>query len=106
MLSPRAVVELRAEKSGFVSRCDARIIGEVIRDLGGGRLTKDSSINYDVGVARLAKPGDAVQKNSVLVRLHAASSGAATSAGARLKTAFAISVGRPKLEPLIFANLH
>ncbi|MGO9001087.1 MAG: thymidine phosphorylase, partial [Limisphaerales bacterium] len=55
------VVELKAEKSGFVSRCDARIIGEVIRDLGGGRLTKESGINYDVGIDRLAKLGEAVQ---------------------------------------------
>ena len=53
------VVELKAEKSGFVSRCDARIIGEVIRDLGGGRLTKESGINYDVGIDRIAKPGEA-----------------------------------------------
>ena len=58
------VVELKAEKSGFVSRCDARIIGEVIRDLGGGRLTKESGINYDVGIDRLAKPGEAVEEFS------------------------------------------
>ena len=30
------VVELKAPASGFVSRCDARILGEAIRDLGGG----------------------------------------------------------------------
>src|SRR5262249_37049379 len=29
------VLELRAEESGFVSKCDARLVGEVIRDLGG-----------------------------------------------------------------------
>src|ERR1051325_3104471 len=39
------VVELKATRTGFVSECDARIIGEVIRDLGGGRLTKDSVID-------------------------------------------------------------
>ena len=32
------VAELKAEKPGFVAKCDARLIGEVIRDLGGGRL--------------------------------------------------------------------
>src|SRR5688572_24206778 len=31
------VVELKAKRSGFVARCDARILGEAIRDLGGGR---------------------------------------------------------------------
>ena len=56
------VVELKAKKPGFVSKCDARIIGEVIRDLGGGRLTKESGINYDVGMDRIAKPGERVEK--------------------------------------------
>src|SRR5271154_5603523 len=46
----KTVVELKSEKSGCVSKCDARIIGEVIRDIGGGRLTKDSQISFDVGV--------------------------------------------------------
>ena len=52
------VAEVKSEKSGYISKCDARIIGEVIRDLGGGRLTKESAINYDVGVDQIAKPGE------------------------------------------------
>ena len=67
------VVEVKSEKSGYVSKCDARIIGEVIRDLGGGRLTKESAINYDVGVDQIAKPGERVEKSGVLCRVHAAS---------------------------------
>jgi len=39
---------VKSEKAGYVSKCDARIIGEVIRDIGGGRLTKDSTINFEV----------------------------------------------------------
>ncbi|HSY75147.1 MAG TPA: thymidine phosphorylase, partial [Dongiaceae bacterium] len=60
------VLELKSPRTGFVSRCDARIIGEVIRDLGGGRLTKDSVINFAVGVDKIVKPGERVEKNSVL----------------------------------------
>ena len=96
-----AVMELKSPRAGFVSRCDARIIGEVIRDLGGGRLTKESAINYDVGVDRMAKPGEAVQKNSVLARIHAANQSQAKSACARLKTAFEFSARRPVLAPLV-----
>ena len=33
----KTVVELKSEKAGCVSKCDARNIGEVIRDIGGGR---------------------------------------------------------------------
>jgi pyrimidine-nucleoside phosphorylase len=96
-----AVLELKSPRAGFVSKCDARIIGEVIRDLGGGRLTKESVINYDVGVDRIAKPGEAVQKNSVLTRIHAAGQSQAKIACTRMKTAFEISAKPVKTSPLI-----
>lgn len=96
-----AVLELKAIHSGFVSKGDARIIGEVIRDLGGGRLTKDSLINFDVGMDKLAKPGERVEKNSVLARIHAADHAQAKSASARLNAAFEISPKRPAKNPLV-----
>jgi thymidine phosphorylase len=95
------VVKLKAPASGFVSRCDARILGEVIRDLGGGRFTKESGINYDVGVDAIAKPGEVIQAGGVLARVHAADHAQADSACARLQTAFGISAQPPAAEPLI-----
>jgi len=97
------IVELKAEKPGFIAKCDARLIGEVIRDLGGGRLTKESAINYDVGIARLAKPGEAVQKNSVLARIHAADRAQAEAGAARVKSAFEISTRRSTITRLVHA---
>jgi thymidine phosphorylase len=96
-----AVVELKAPRAGFVCRCDARIIGEVIRDLGGGRLAKDSVINYDVGVDQLAKPGERVTANSVLARVHAASAVQAESACARILTAFKVLGRAPAAAALV-----
>ena len=77
---------MKPDKAGFVSKCDARIIGEVIRDLGGGRLTKESAINYDVGVDRIAKPGERVEKTGTLCRVHAADPVQAKTALARLQS--------------------
>ncbi|MBE0542154.1 MAG: thymidine phosphorylase [Verrucomicrobia bacterium] len=96
-----AVLELRADRSGFVSKCDARLIGEVIRDLGGGRLTKESAINSDVGVDQILKPGERVKSGDVLARIHAADRAQAKIACARLKLAFAISSKRVRTPPLI-----
>ena len=96
-----ALVELQADRSGYVARCDARILGEVIRDLGGGRLTKDSLINFDVGVDQLAKPGEAVKSGSILARIHAADAAQAQAACDRIKTAFEIADDAPQLPPLI-----
>ena len=95
------VAEVKSGKSGYVSKCDARVIGEVIRDLGGGRLTKESAINYDVGVDRIAKPGERVEKSGVLCRVHAADLVQAKTAIARLKEAYEISARRPAPVPLI-----
>jgi pyrimidine-nucleoside phosphorylase len=97
----KIVVEVKSLKAGFLAKCDARIIGEVIRDIGGGRLTKESSINYDVGMDRLVKPGECVEKSGVLCRLHAANSAQAKAATARLQAAFEISPRQTKIVPLI-----
>jgi pyrimidine-nucleoside phosphorylase len=95
------VVELKAEASGFVSCCDARILGEAVRDLGGGRFTKESGINYEVGVDAMAKPGEAIRVGGVLARVHAADRAQGDAACARLKTAFGISAQPPATQPLI-----
>jgi pyrimidine-nucleoside phosphorylase len=95
------VLELKSPRAGFISKCDARIIGEVIRDLGAGRLTKDSQINFDVGVDKIAKPGERVEKNSALVRIHAANRAQAEAAIVRLKTAFEISAKLGTIPSLI-----
>ena len=99
------VVEFKALASGFVSRCDARVIGEVVRDLGGGRFTKESEIHYEVGVDALAKPGDAIQAGQLLARVHAPDQPRGEAACARLKEAFEISVQPPALQPLIAETL-
>ncbi len=86
--SPCAIVEVRAAREGVVAGCDARMLGEVVRDLGGGRLTKESRINYDVGVDRIAKPGSVVRAGGILARVHAFDHATATSAAARVRQAF------------------
>jgi pyrimidine-nucleoside phosphorylase len=102
----RVAAEVKSDKAGFVAKCDARIMGEVIRDLGGGRLTKESVINYDVGVDHIAKPGEKVAKSGVLCRVHAADFERAKQAEARLKTAFQISPKTVKPAPLVIGVIR
>jgi pyrimidine-nucleoside phosphorylase len=96
------VSELKAPTAGYISRCNARFLGEVIRDLGAGRLTKDSVIDYDVGIDQLAKPGDEVQTSSTLARIHAKDSSQANAACERLKSAFEITEKPPIPIKLIY----
>ncbi len=93
--------ELKADRSGCVVRCDARIIGEVIRDLGGGRVTKETVIQPDVGIDELAKPGEPRQAGAVLCRIHASTAAAADAAAVRLTEAFAMADEPPAAHLLI-----
>ncbi len=102
----QVVLELKASKKGFVSRCDARIIGEVVRDLGGGRLTKDSAINYDVGVDRLGKKGEQIGIDATLARIHAPDPVQADAARGRLAAAFEISSRPIQTNSLIAETLE
>jgi pyrimidine-nucleoside phosphorylase len=99
------IMEVKAPQSGFVSRCDARLIGEVVRDLGGGRLTKESAINYDVGVDWMKKIGEQVSPGEVLARVHAGDGDAGKSAAERLRSAFEFSPTAPITGPLIRESL-
>ncbi len=96
-----AIVDLKSDCSGFVSSCDARIIGEVVRNLGGGRLDKESVINFDVGIDQLAKPGEKIQAGQTLARIHATDPASAETARLQLTNAFAISDQPPNLSPLV-----
>jgi pyrimidine-nucleoside phosphorylase len=93
--------ELAAEQDGHVTRCDARVMGEVVRDLGGGRLVKDAAINHDVGLDMLAVPGDVISFDSILCRVHAANEEQAQAALARLKGAFTLAELSETPAPLI-----
>ncbi len=97
----KVTVELKSKRSGFVARCDAQILGEVIRDFGGGRLSKESVVNFDVGLDWIAKPGEAVKSGQTLCRIHADSAKQAQVASERLASAFQISPSCPKPLPLV-----
>ncbi len=95
------VKELKASQDGCVTRCDARLIGEVVRDLGGGRLNKDTIIDPHVGLDRIAKPGDALRRGDALCRIHARNEAEAAEAASRLPAAFTLALVAAQQSPLI-----
>lgn len=99
------VRECLAAADGFIVRCDARIIGELVRDLGGGRMTKTSVIQPEVGVDALLKPGEPVRSGQVLGRIHATTLEQAEGACARLQSAYTIAAQPPFEHPLIIETL-
>ncbi|MFM7101204.1 MAG: thymidine phosphorylase [Verrucomicrobiota bacterium] len=84
-----------APRSGFVTDCDAAQVGEVVRDLGAGRVDKSSVIQPFVGVDALRSVGESVEAGAPLARVHAAHAESAREAARRLAGAFAIGDSSP-----------
>ncbi|RYG62824.1 thymidine phosphorylase [bacterium] len=60
--------------SGIIQDLDARVIGEIVRDLGGGRLRQDSILNLEVGFHSMRKPGEKVEAGEPLAMMRAVDS--------------------------------
>jgi pyrimidine-nucleoside phosphorylase len=58
-------------RSGYLSRVDARLVGETVVALGGGRAKKSDSIDYAVGVIVHHKVGERVEAGQPLFTVHA-----------------------------------
>jgi thymidine phosphorylase len=65
------VHEVRAERSGVLTRLDALAVGTAAWRLGAGRARKEDAVSPGAGVVMLAKPGDSVRAGKPLLQLHA-----------------------------------
>lgn len=64
------VIEIKAEKSGYIKNVNALKIGEIARNLGAGRLKKDDEINLAVGIVLNKKTGDYVEIGDTLAYVY------------------------------------
>jgi len=88
------VREVHAVEDGWVTDCDARIVGEIVRDLGGGRRKAEDTVDARVGVDRLVKVGEKVHRGDLLARVHGPDAERTRAAAARLEKAFRIGASR------------
>ena len=77
---PRAPVvrEVSASRDGVVTRLRALDVGVAALELGGGRRTKDDSIDHAVGVVCQVKCGESVRQGHLLADVHARDEESAT----------------------------
>ena len=64
------VVEVKSNKSGYISKIDALTIGHASMCLGGGRAKLGDTIDHAVGVVLTKKVGQPIEKGEVLAYLH------------------------------------
>lgn len=95
------VREVRSARGGFVSRCDARELGEIVRTLGAGRLNPQDAVLPEAGLDRIAKLGDAIAVNDLLARIHASKESDLDAAEARVRNAIRVADTPPVALPLV-----
>lgn len=83
-------------KSGYLSECNCSEVGNCCQMIGGGRLTKEGSIDLAVGIILEKKLGDEVKPGDVLAKIYANDEAKGTEAAARLLDAYSISEDKPK----------
>ncbi len=63
-------VEIVSKEEGYVKKIDALLIGEIARDLGAGRITKESKIDLGAGIILNKKIDDFVKKGELLATFY------------------------------------
>ena len=104
---PRAAVTraVYPKHKGVVVKVDTRALGLAIIGLGGGRLHQRAVIDYGVGLAEVAGPGEEVGKNHPLAIVHAADMKSAASAAKAVAAAFAIGSKAPRAKSRIYKRI-
>ncbi|MEI7898719.1 MAG: thymidine phosphorylase [bacterium] len=102
---PGAAVAVPAPQAGTVAFVDARQIGQIVLQLGGGRKTVTDVIDPAAGVDRLVQAGEAVERGQPLMRLLAKDASLAESLVPAAVAAVRIGQGRVCERRLILETL-
>lgn len=84
------ILPLKAEKSGYIYRIDAKTIGEVAVHLGAGRQKKEDAIDFSVGIVLKKKVSENVAKDEDLLYIYANDKEKAEEALVKAKEAYEI----------------
>ena len=64
------IVSVKSKKEGFITHIDTEKLGEIVKNIGGGRTNKEDLIDYGVGIVINKKVGDLVFENEELVKVY------------------------------------
>ena len=64
------IIDIFAEKDGYISRMDALALGNAAMKLGAGREKKEDIIDYTAGIVLACKVGDYVHKGDKILTIH------------------------------------
>lgn len=95
------VETVEAGHEGFLTRLDARAVGEAAWMLGAGRTRKEDPVSASAGVCWAVRPGDRVEQGQVLFELHTEDPARIGAASEALNSGFALGDEPPDIPPLV-----
>ncbi|MBO5551468.1 MAG: thymidine phosphorylase [Lachnospiraceae bacterium] len=103
-LFPQAAVhtEVYADRDGYMRITDCAGIGECVKVLGGGRITKEQEIDLSVGLDLKVKGGEKVSRGDCLVEIMSRNEEDAEAAKAQFLSSIEIAEGEIPKETLIY----
>lgn len=93
--------EIPATKEGYVGRILAEEIGIACMTLGGGRETKESSIDLSVGIILKKKNGDFVKEGETIAVVYGNDTGKMERAMEKIQNAYEITAEKPEGRPVV-----
>ena len=99
-ISP-ACVEIAAPQTGYITRLDAEGCGLAAVELGAGRETKESLIDFGAGIVLLKNKGDRVEQGQPIARLYAQSEALCRRGEERFFQALEVGPEAPQTGPMI-----
>lgn len=99
-ISP-ACVEIAAPQGGYITRLDAEGCGLAAVELGAGRETKESPIDFGAGIILLKNKGDRVEQGQPIARLYAQSEALCRRGEERFFQALEVGPEAPQTGPMI-----
>jgi pyrimidine-nucleoside phosphorylase len=94
----KLIEDILAPEAGYILGVHARLVGETVVLLGGGRTKKGDTINYGVGIQVHCKVGQKIEKGQPLFTVHADDESSLSAARQQLLAA--VSWSPDPVEPL------
>ena len=99
-------LEIKANKNGYITSIDSRIVGQSAVLLGAGREKKTDIIDYGAGIILHKKTCDKVNIGDTIAILYAESNDKLTKGEQLFNTSYVISKEKPDAMPLVYKTLR
>jgi pyrimidine-nucleoside phosphorylase len=99
--SARSRVDVVAASDGFVESVECEQLGLALAILGGGRETKESTIDYGVALEFHRRIGDRVAKGATLVTIHYNDDARLSQAKSMIAASYRIKPDEPQFKPML-----